>query len=259
MDIIQFILANSSTFLFVLIRTGAILFTAPIFGAFNVPMQVKMGLTFMIALILTPLTAFVPMPETIISLVISLAGELFIGAAIGLCVKFVFSGIEFAGQIASFQMGIGMASAYDPINSAQITVLGKMMSILMLLIFLSVNGHLMVIMALKKSFDVIPPYGFRLSATLMDSLLVFSKEIFILAVKFSAPVVAVLIFVNVAMGIMARAVPQLNMFVIGFAITITVGFIMIAISMPVFETALISVFDRMWEGVFGLMKVMNHA
>lgn len=256
MEFTQYILANSSTFLFVLTRTTAIIFTAPIFGAFNVPMQVKLAISFLIALILSPLTAFVPMPETMTGLVFSMGSEILIGAFIGLAIKFVFAGIEFAGQIASFQMGIGMASAYDPINSAQITVLGKMMSILSLLIFLSVNGHLMVIMALKKSFDAIPPYGFHLSGELMEDFIVFSKEVFILAVKFSAPVVAILVFVNVALGIMARTVPQLNMFAIGFAITITVGFIMLALSLPVFETALVSVYDRMWQGVFNLIRVM---
>ncbi len=256
MDIVQFILANASTFLFVLIRTGSIIFTAPIFGAMNTPMQVRMGLSVLIALILTPLTAYVPMPETVFGAAVSLGGEALIGVLVGLCMRFVFTGIEYAGQVASFQMGIGMASAYDPLNSAQVTVLGKLMSIFTLLLFLSVNGHLMIIMALKKSFDVIPPYGFHLSGTLMENFIVFSREIFILAVKFSAPVIAILIFINVALGIMARTVPQLNMFVVGFAITIFAGFVMIALSMPVFETAVQGVFDRMWEDVYALIKVM---
>lgn len=256
MDIVQFILSNSSTFLFVLTRTASIIFTAPIFGAVNVPMQVKMGLTVLVALILTPLAPYVAMPETALGMTVSLAGEAMIGASIGLCMRFVFTGIEFAGQVASFQMGIGMASAYDPINSAQVTVLGKLMSIFTLLLFLSVNGHLMIIMALEKSFEIIPPYGFHFSGALMENIVVFSREIFILAVKFSAPVIAVLIFINVALGIMARTVPQLNMFVVGFAVTIFAGFVMIALSMPVFETATQAVFERMWDGVFSLIKVM---
>lgn len=256
MDISQYILANYSTFLFVLVRTGAIMMTAPIFGAFNIPMQVKFGLILLIALLLTPLTPAVPLPAALTGVIVSVAGEILIGAAIGLAIKFIFTGIEYAGQVASFQMGIGMASAYDPVNSAQVTVLGRFLSILTLLIFLTVNGHLMVIMALKKSFDVIPPYGFSLSGGLMENLVVFSREIFILGLKFSAPVVAILIFVNVAMGIMARTVPQLNMFAIGFAITISVGFVMILISLPVFESAAIRVFDSMWRGVDNLMKAM---
>lgn len=256
MDITHYMLANYSTFLFVLARTGAILMTAPIFGAFNIPMQVKLGLVLLLSLLLTPLAPAVAAPQALTGIIVSLAGEIMIGAAIGLAIKFVFTGIEFAGQVASFQMGIGMASAYDPINSAQVTVLGKLLSILTLLIFLTVNGHLMVIMALKKSFDVIPPYGFTLSGTLMDGIIVFSKEIFILGLKFAAPVVAILIFVNLAMGIMARTVPQLNMFAIGFAVTISVGFVMILISLPVFEEATIAVFESMWQGVDNLMRAM---
>jgi len=137
-----------------------------------------------------------------------------------------------------------------------VTILGRMMSIITLLIFLSVNGHLMVIMALKRSFDVIPPYGFSLTPNLMETILVFSKEIFILAVKVAAPVIAILLFVNLSMGVMARSVPQLNMFVIGFAVTILAGFIVLLVSLSVLETSLISVFDTMWEGVFSMMKVM---
>ncbi|MDP2690337.1 MAG: flagellar biosynthetic protein FliR, partial [Deltaproteobacteria bacterium] len=185
--------------------------------------------------------------------------EVLIGVSIGLAIRFVFVGIEFAGQLASFQMGIGMATAYDPIHGAQVTILGRMMSILSLLIFLSVNGHLMVIMALKKSFDVIPPYGFTLSPGLMESIVVFSKEIFLLAVKLAAPVIAILFFVNLAMGIMARSVPQLNMFVIGFAVTILAGFLVLALSLPVLETTVLAVFERMWEGVFSMIRVMGHA
>ncbi|MFQ5736240.1 MAG: flagellar biosynthetic protein FliR [Thermodesulfobacteriota bacterium] len=259
MELAQFFLKNSSTFLFVLTRAGAILFTAPIFGAFNVPMRVRFALTLLVALILVPLTPFVPMPESLVALVLSVGGEVLIGVAIGLVIKFFFTGVEFAGQIASFQMGIGMSSAYDPLNAAQVTILGRMMSILSLLIFLSLNGHLMVIMALKRSFDVIPPYGFTLSPNLMESFVVFSREIFILAVKFAAPVIAILLFVNLSMGIMARSVPQLNMFVIGFAVTILAGFVVLALSLPVLETSLVSMFERMWSGVFSMMKVMSHA
>src|SRR4030067_3337925 len=155
MDITNYMLANYSPFIFVLARTGSILMTAPIFGAFNSPMQVKLGPPLLLALLLTPLTPAVAPPQTLIGIMVSLAGEVLIGAAVGLAIKFVFTGIEYAGQVASFQMGIGMASAYDPINSAQVTVLGKLMSILTLLIFLTVYAQPMVIMALKKTLEVI--------------------------------------------------------------------------------------------------------
>jgi flagellar biosynthetic protein FliR len=246
MEIMEFLLNNSSTFLFVFIRTSSILLLAPIFGAVNVPMQVKMGLSFLIALVLTPLTPFA-----------GIAGEMLLGASMGLVVRFVFTGVEFAGQIASFQMGLGMANAYDPIHSAQVTVMGRLLSIFTLLVFLSVNGHLMVISALKKSFDAIPPYGFSLSGGVMEDIVLFSKEMFVLAVKLSAPVIAILTFTNIALGIMARTVPQLNMFVVGFGVTIAAGFIMIMLSLPVLESSLMVIFDDMWEGVFQMMGAIG--
>ena len=256
MESITYILANTPTFMFVLIRTGSILLMAPVFGAMNVPMQVKLGLTLVLTLLLTPLAPPAAMPEGLVNLATSVGGEILIGASIGLSVRFIFAGIEFAGQVASFQMGLSMASAYDPLSSSQSTIFGKMMSILTILVFLSVNGHLMVLMALQKSFDVIPPYGLALSGGFIDAIVGFSKEMFVLAFKFSAPIVAILIFVNIALGIMSRIVPQINMFAIGFAITILVGFVMLAISLPVFETALTDVFDRMWHGIFDLMRVI---
>lgn len=245
-----------STFLFVLIRTGSILMVAPIFGALMIPGRVKMGLVFAIAILLTPVIGYAPMPASMVSLAISVAGEILIGAAIGLVVRFVFIGVEFSGQLISFEMGLSMAKMYDPINAAQVTVIGRFMSILMLLIFLAVNGHLMVIMALKKSFDVIPPYGFHLNDALAESILLYSKEIFVIGVKFAAPVTAVLIFIKVALGLLAKTVPQLNMFVIGFAITILVGLLMLAFSLPVYEAAIVAAIDEMWGGVFAIMKVM---
>jgi flagellar biosynthetic protein FliR len=255
-EIADYITANTSTFLFVLIRTASILMVAPVFGALMIPGRVKMGLVFAIAMLLTPVIGYVPMPVSMVSLVISIAGEVLIGAAIGLVIRFVFIGVEFSGQLASFGMGLSMASMYDPVNATQITVIGRFMSIMMLLIFLAVNGHLMVIMALKKSFDVIPPYGFHLSGELAESMLLQSKEIFVLGVKFAAPMIAVLIFLNIAIGLMAKTVPQLNMFVVGFAVTILVGLLMLAFTLPVYETAIIAVIDEMWRGVFTIIKVM---
>ncbi len=259
MDLAAIFTKDYPSFLFVLVRTGSIIMAAPVFGAFSVPMRLKAALSLMLALLLTPLVPKAPLPADLMSMAIGVGGEALVGAAMGLAARFIFTGIEYAGQIASFQIGIGMASTFDPIHGAQVTVIGRLMGILAILVFLSVNGHLMVIMAIRKSFDVIPPYGFNLSAGLMEHLVLFSKETFLLAVKFSAPVVAALVFVNIALGIMARTVPQLNMFAIGFAVTIAVGFIMFAFSMPVIAPAASVAFDRMWEAIFGMMGAMGNA
>lgn len=258
MELVDFITANAPAFIFVLVRTASIILAAPIFGAVMVPMQVKMGLSLILTLAIVPIVGPVAMPQTMVGLALGFAGEMLIGLTIGMAIRFVFTGVEFAGQLASFQMGLGMASAYDPMNSAQTTVLGRLMSILMLLVFLSINGHLMVIMSLKSCFQAIPPYGFTLTGPLLENFVVFSKEIFILAVTFAAPVIAVLVFVNVSLGIMAKTVPQLNMFAVGFSVTISAGFLVIGVSMSIFDTALQEVFERMWIGVEAMIGVMHY-
>lgn len=256
MEIADYITANMPTFLFVLIRTASILMMAPIFGALLVPARVKITLIFLIAMLLTPIIDSVPMPPSMLALALAITGELLIGMALGLVIRFVFVGVEMAGQVASFQMGLSMAKMYDPINAAQVTVMGRLMNIYMLLVFLAVNGHLMILMVLKKSFDKIPPYGFHLNDVFAETMLRHSREIFVLGVKFAAPVIAVLLFVNFAIGLLAKLVPQLNMFVIGFAITIPTGLLMVAFSMPVYKTVILKILDGMWGDVFAMLGMM---
>ncbi len=256
MELVEYITNNASTFLFVLIRTGSMLMLAPVFGTPNVPLRIKTGLAIVLSLVLMSIVPPVEMPRDLIGLCLGIAGELLIGFTIGLTVRFVFAGFEFAGQVSGFQMGLGMANVYDPINSVQITVLGRLMSILSLLIFLSINGHLLVIAALKKSFETVPPYGTHLTGTLMQHILHISGNVFVTGVKIAAPVMATLLFLNTSLGIMARTVPQLNMFVIGFAVATIVGFLVMAMSMPFFQGAMVRLMHDMWWRVFRLLEVM---
>ncbi len=256
MNPLDYMLSNTPTFLFTLIRTSSILMVAPIFGAINVPGRVKVGLVLGLTMLLTPLLADVPMPQNIISLVLAIASEVIVGAAIGLVIKFIFTGIEFAGQFASFEMGLSMASVYDPVSASQVTVIGRLMSILTVLIFLSFDGHLMMIIALQKSFELIPPYGYKLTAPFADNLLRFSGDIFMVGAKLAAPIIAILSFVNIGNGLLAKVVPQLNVFVVGFAIMIVVGFLMLSLMLPFFIDAIITLLHGMWNNVYTIIEVM---
>jgi flagellar biosynthetic protein FliR len=249
-------LQHTPTFLFTLIRTSSILMVAPIFGAINVPGRVKMGFVIVLTLLLVPLIAPVPMPGSMLALVLAIASEVFVGAAIGLVIKFIFTGIEFAGQFASFEMGLSMASVYDPVSASQVTVIGRLMSILTVLIFLSFDGHLMMIIALQKSFELVPPYGFSFSAPFADTLLRFSGDIFVIGAKLAAPIIAILTFVNIGNGLLAKVVPQLNVFVVGFAVMIIVGFCMLTLMLPFFIEAITGLLEGMWNNVYEIIRVM---
>ncbi|VAV85221.1 Flagellar biosynthesis protein FliR [hydrothermal vent metagenome] len=256
MDYIENIVANSPTFLFVFMRTGSIILLAPVFGTSTVPLRLKLGLVVLLSVVLFSIVPPVSMPQDLIGLTLGLGAEVAIGAVIGLAARFVFASFEFAGQVVGFQMGLGMANVYDPINSVQITVLGKLMSIMSMLVFLSINGHIMVIAALKKSFAVIPPYGFQFSGTLMEQILYMSKDVFVIGAKIATPVMGTLLLVNIGLGIGAKAVPALNMFVIGFAIAIMVGFMVIGLSIEFYQSAMVNAFQGMWWKIFKMLEVM---
>ncbi len=256
MEYIDHIIANSPTFLFVFVRTGSIVLLAPVFGTSTVPLRLKLGLIVLLSVVLFSVVPPAPMPQDLVGLTVGLGAEVAIGAVIGLVARFVFASFEFAGQVVGFQMGLGMANVYDPINSAQITVLGKLMSIISMLVFLSINGHLMVIAALRKSFVVIPPYGFRFSGTLMEQIVYMSKDVFITGAKIATPVMGTLLLINIGLGIGARAVPALNMFVIGFAIAIMVGFMVIGLSMGFYQSVMTHAFQDMWWKIFKMLEVM---
>lgn len=256
MEYIEHIVANAPTFLFIFTRTAAIILLSPVYGTPIVPLRVKTGFIMLLSVVLFSIVPPVAMPDTLIGLTLGLGAEICIGAIIGLVIRFVFASFEFAGQVVGFQMGLGMANVYDPINSVQITVLGKFMNIVSMLVFLSINGHLMLIAALKKSFVVIPPYGFQLTDTLMEQLLYISKEVFVTGLKIAAPVMATLLIINIGLGLGARAVPQLNMFVIGFAIAIIVGFMVIGLSMEFYQTVMTTIYNDMWRKIFRMLEVM---
>lgn len=256
MEFVNLIVAHAPTLIFIFLRVGSIIMMAPVVGGVQTPMQLKLGLIIIISLIMLPLTPPVLMPANLVGLTFAVAGEVLIGITIGMVIRFIFTGVEFAGQLTGFQMGLGMANVFDPVNSAQVTVLGRLLGILTILIFLTVNGHLMVIMTVERSFELIPPYSFNLSEPLVEGVLTSAKEIFMLGLKFASPMVAILIFTNIMLGILARTVPSMNMFAIGFILTMIAGFVVLNISVLMYASTLKNLFDEMWVSVFNLMRVM---
>ncbi len=256
MDFVEMLLNNAPAFIFVLARTASILLLFPFYRFVFIPMGVKLSLVGIISLIMVPLVGVVAMPAGLLELAIGLAREILIGFTIGLVTNFIFTGVEFAGHIMGYQMGLAMANVYDPQNSAQISILGRLTGLIAMLVFLMANGHLLIIMTIKKSFDLIPPYGFHLSENLGVGVIHLSRDIFIIGLRLSAPVMAVVFFLNLTLGILSKAVPQLNMFVVGFAIIIAAGFVVMLITLPAMQGSIEKAFDGMWQGIYGLIKVM---
>jgi flagellar biosynthesis protein FliR len=161
-----------------------------------------------------------------------LAQQIVIGFAMGLAMRIVFVAIEMAGEIAGLQMGLGFATFYDPQSQASTPVLGQFIGLLATLVFLALNGHLLLISTVAESFTAFPISAAAPSAVGWRTLAEWGATIFAAGLLMSLPILAALLVTNVSLGILTRAAPQLNMFAVGFPITLSIGLIMLGMMLP---------------------------
>lgn len=234
-------------FFLVFIRIGALLFMAPIFGSPNVKIRVKIGLALCLTFLLHPVISLRP-PEPIGSLwglSVGLFGELLIGIVIGFMIGLIFEAVKLAGQLVGFQMGFGIVNIIDPVAGGQYSVIAQLMNIIAFLFFLSINGHHIVLRTLVESFDAIPLLGFSFNTGILDKVIRLTGSMFGIAVKIGAPIIAISLFTTVALGLVARTVPQINVFIVGFPIKIVVGLLGVGFSLPYITSLL----QELFEGV----------
>ncbi|MBI5561964.1 MAG: flagellar biosynthetic protein FliR [Deltaproteobacteria bacterium] len=258
MGFIRFMDYNPAVFLLVLARAGALVLTAPVFGAGETPLRIRLGFAFALAVVIAPLVKEGASTDAAL-FVAAIACEAVAGAAIGFAMRLVFAGVEYAGEVASAQMSLGLGAVYDPASAPMRSPVGRFFTVFAVLVFLSMNGHLMVIGAFARSFEAAPAGAFVLAPAFMERMIVFSKEVFIIAVKLSAPIIAVSLFVNAACVIVARSVPGLDILTVMFTAAIAAGLLMIMLSISSFEAALAMIFDRMFDGITVLATGGGHA
>lgn len=258
LDLFNFSVEQFQSFLLVVVRVGAILMTAPIFGSKNLPVQLKVGLTLFITIIIFPILSSMDavFPTHILSFGLAMATEVMIGAIIGFSARLIFSGIQLAGQLLGFQMGFAIVNVMDPVTSEQVTIIAQVKNIVAILVFLSINAHHWFIQAIVSSFSMVPPMSFNFSPQLMETILELTERMFIIAIKVGAPLIAALLFTSVALGLIARSVPQINIFIVGFPLKIAVGLIGLGLSLPIFCFFLRGIFDRLWTDISLLLKAM---
>ncbi|MDA8095396.1 MAG: flagellar biosynthetic protein FliR [Betaproteobacteria bacterium] len=231
-------------------RIIALFSTDPIIGSPSVPARVKIGLSLLIAFVLSPTLGPFPAvdPGSAAGLLI-LMQQIVIGTAMGLVLRVVLAGVETAGQYIGLQMGLGFATLMDPQNAAQVPVLGEFTNLFAILVFFSFNGHLMVLSALAESFHLLPVSATVLSGEGWHLLGQWGADIFLAAAWLSLPVVATLLITNLAIGVMTRAAPQVNIFSVGFPITLAAGFAILYLTLP-FALPLV---ERFWRDAVGMM------
>lgn len=256
MEIVELIYKSYPAFFFIFIRTTSILLSAPFFGVRGIPSAVKIGLSLMIAVLLLPVVKPVDIPLNFFAWVPAILSEVLIGATIGFMARVVMAGVELAGQIVGFQMGFGIVNIIDPHTNNQVSIIATFQGILAMLLFFTVNAHHYFISAIAVSLKTVPPFSALISGGVISALVSISGGLFVTALKLGAPVMAALLFANVAMGVIARTVPQVNIFMMGFPVTIAVGLIVIGISMPVLVVFIQKLMVGMERDIFTLLKAM---
>ncbi len=217
-------------------RIGATLTAMPFLGAILIPVRVRLGLSLLLAWFVAPLIP--PMPEvpllSLASMLIS-AQQVLIGLAMGFILQLVFSAFSIAGENIAMTMGLGFAQLTDPQSGTQAPVVGQYYAILVMLLFLALNGHLVLIELLVKSFSGLPVGLHGLSGDSFWRLVGWAAHMYVAAVLVALPALAALLLVNLSFGVITRAAPQLNIFAVGFPMTILVGFVIVLATVPTVE------------------------
>jgi flagellar biosynthetic protein FliR len=246
-------------FFLVFLRVAAIVMMVPIFSSKSIPFLFRIGFAFAASMLLfgilrleaTPiLTEFVPF-------VIGVVGEIMIGIIIGLSVKLVFAGVQMAGQMAGYQMGLALANVMDPDSSQQMPILSQYNNLFALLIFLVINAHHWFLRALAESYRLVPPMNFRYSNSLMEQLINLGGNMFVIAIQIGAPVIAALLLTSVAFGLVARTVPQMNVFIVAMPLKIAVGLLFLGFSLPYLSSFLKILFNGLGRNILSLLTAMS--
>ncbi|SFQ10631.1 flagellar biosynthetic protein FliR [Nitrosomonas cryotolerans] len=228
-----------ATFLWPFSRILALITSAPIFSSPSIPIRVKLGFATVITILIAPTLKSLPAidPGSGIGLLIIIQ-QVIIGLAIGLTMRIIFMAVEMAGEVIGLQMGLGFATFFDPQNTSQTPLISRFLGIIASLAFIAMNGHLQIITFISKSFDTLPIGSTGITTPMFVTLTKWGGEIFLTGLQLSLPVLTALLITNLALGILTRVAPQLNIFAVGFPLTLSIGFLVLALSIPFFTPIL---------------------
>ncbi len=235
-------------------RVMGLLSIMPVLGGGEVPVRVRVALSLLITLMIVPSLGPMPAldPLSLDSVFISLQ-QLLIGVAMGLLVLIAFNAVTMAGESIAITMGLGFALMNDPQNGAQVPMVSQFYLVMATLLFLSFDGHHAMLMLLDSSFTLLP-VGKSLGADSFWILVTWGGTIFYGALAIALPALAAMLTVNITMGIITRAAPQLNIFSVGFPITLMVGFFAIMLSLSTFQFSFASLLDLSYETIAELLR-----
>ncbi|ALV06200.1 flagellar biosynthetic protein FliR [Roseateles depolymerans] len=229
------------------IRTLALFAGMPVFSQRAVPQRVKIGLALFIAVAAQPSLPAMPVVplDSLPQLLVVVAQQLLIGLSMGFAVRLVFASLEFAGELIGLQMGLNFAGFFDPSTGSQGTSSSRFLGSMVAFLFIAINGHLMLIQSLVASFQAFPvgeePFRFLRVAQPQ----VWGAEVFRMGLWIALPLVTMLLFVNLVLGIISRVAPQLNVFSVGFPLTVSIGLVGLVATLPLMHQPFMIALERL--------------
>ncbi len=240
------VLAWISPLLWPFLRILALFSALPVMGQRNVPMRLRVALAFLIALCAQATLPVMP----VIALdsaaaVLAVVQQLLIGVSLGFAVRIVFAAVEFAGEIVGLQMGLNFAGFFDPATGGQTTAMSRFFGVSVSWLFIVINGHLLLIAAVVQSFAAFPvsaePFAFLRAVQPQ----LWGAEVFRLGLWIALPMIGILLFTNLVLGVISRVAQQMNIFSIGFPITVAVDLIGVLMTLPLMQMPFTMALERM--------------
>lgn len=248
------LLINYKAVLIALFRVSGVFLIAPIFSSTNVPMIFRIGLSFFLSLVVAPFVSVAAFDYSTLQFVFILLKEVLIGYAIGYIIYLFFSAYYIAGQIMDMQVGFGMVNVFDPLSNIQVPILGNLFYIMTILFFFIFNGHHKLIEALVYSFQSIPTGTWIGQANALGLIVNTFANIFAIGFKIGLPIIAALFITDIILGILARTVPQMNVFVVGMPAKLLAGFLLLTIIISVYFAQIEVFFEKMFEALWELIR-----
>jgi flagellar biosynthetic protein FliR len=260
MSLLQLSALELEKLLLIILRVSGIIVVAPVFGHRSVPSMLKAGLILLISIVLLPTVAApVDIPPELWAMSGMLIKEIAAGLMIGFASLLLFIAIQFAGNLIGLQMGFGIVNVIDPNSQEQVPLIGEFQFLLAMLIFLSLDGHHMVLSAIAGSFAVIPLGKITFTQISAEIITRAVVDTIALAIKLGAPCIVTLFLLDVSLGIVARTVPQMNIFIVGFPLKISVGLFMLAASLPIVGYVFAKLLQGLNSNLSNLIMAMRPA
>jgi len=256
-DILQ---GQLAAFLLVLSRTSGIFFISPFFGATNVPYKLRAGAAVATAILIFPTITketVVTVPAHILNFAGTIAQELFVGWLIGFVAYVAIAAINMSGKIMDMQVGFSVANVMDPTSGQQAPLIGSFLYYLAVIYFLIVNGHHVILTALVQSFRSVPLDGVVWNPSIADFMINLTNGIFLVGMKIAMPVTFAILITNVGMGILARTMPQMNIFVVGIPMHLLIGTFMLSMLLPFYILFLDVMFNDMYANISNAVRLVS--